>query len=94
MSSSTSSNSSIPEQAFKDAIDKWRPELMNSTKYGPITGLGIGLKLEGSKIKRPHETCIHIYVQERDPRNELIPAFLDGIQTQVFVTGNVMAATS
>jgi hypothetical protein len=80
------------DQHIAATIDTWRSELMNSSKYGEILGIGRGLREEGGKIKRPYEKCIVIYVERRNELTANIPPFLDGIPVNVIVTGRIIAA--
>jgi hypothetical protein len=68
------------EQAILNIVNKWKPELMNPTKYGHILGLGIG-------NNGPHEPYISILVKHTNELTATIPAFLDGIPVKIIDTG-------
>lgn len=84
---------SAEEQPLVDIIHKWYPELMNSSKYGDILSMGVGLLEENGQIKVPHEKCIVIYVKHKNEFTANIPAFLDEVPVSVVDTeGGIVAA--
>lgn len=82
------------ETRIRRVLNKWKPELMNPSRYPDIVGVGTGLKLEHGQIKVPYELCIVIYVKHLNARTALIPQFLDGVSTQLVDTGGGVVAAN
>ena len=72
---------SAEERHIQDVIDKWEPELMNSSKYGEILYLGV----------RPDGIVIAVKCKNELTAN--IPTILDGVPVvEIRETGKITLA--